>query len=65
MIIDSSVAAAILGDEPNAGRLARAISAAATRRMSAASDVEAGVVVDSRHIDIKAASPGGTAAPRR
>lgn len=46
MIIDTSALVAILRDEPDAQTLADAIAAAATRRISAASYVEVGAVID-------------------
>ena len=46
MIIDTSALVAILRDEPEAGAFAAAIAAATDRRMSAASYVEVGAVID-------------------
>ena len=46
MIIDTSALLAILRNEPDAGRYAHAMEAAPICRLSAASFVEAGVVVD-------------------
>lgn len=46
MIIDTSALIAILRDEPEAMSCARAIENAARRRVSAASFVEAGIVID-------------------
>ncbi len=46
MIIDTSALVAILRDEPEAPRFAEAIANAGTRRISAASYVEVGVVID-------------------
>jgi ribonuclease VapC len=46
MIIDTSVVIAILRDEPEASSFARAIEAAAERRISAANFVEAAAVID-------------------
>lgn len=46
MIIDTSALIAILTDEPESETFARAIKAAADRRVSAASFVEAGIVID-------------------
>lgn len=47
MIIDTSALIAILRDEPDARRFAEAIEAAAARRISAATYVEIGAVIDS------------------
>lgn len=47
MIIDTSALIAILRDEPDAPVYAAAIEAAAVRRLSAASFVEVGAVIDS------------------
>jgi ribonuclease VapC len=47
MIIDTSAVIAILRAEPDAALYAAAIEAAATRRLSAASFVEAAAVIDS------------------
>jgi ribonuclease VapC len=46
VIIDTSAVIAILRDEPEATACARAIEAAARRRISAANFVEAAIVVD-------------------
>ena len=46
MIIDTSVLVAILRDEPDAARYALAIEQAADRRISAATYVEIGAVID-------------------
>ncbi len=46
MIIDTSALVAILRDEPDAGRYALAIEQAADRRISAATYVEVGAVID-------------------
>jgi ribonuclease VapC len=46
MIIDTSALIAILRDEPDASVYARAIEAAAERRLSAASFVESALVID-------------------
>jgi ribonuclease VapC len=46
VIIDSSALVAILRDEPDAGRYALAIEQAADRRISAATYVEVGAVID-------------------
>jgi ribonuclease VapC len=46
MIIDTSALIAILRNEPEAGACAKAIADADTRRVSAVSYVEAGVVID-------------------
>lgn len=46
MIIDTSALIAILRDEPEAETCAKAIAGAATRRVSAVSYVEAGIVID-------------------
>jgi ribonuclease VapC len=48
MIIDTSAVLAILFQEADAERYANAIAAAESRRMSAASFLEAGIVVDSQ-----------------
>ncbi len=45
MVVDTSAVVAILQGEPAAGRLALAVRGAAERRISAASVVEAGVVM--------------------
>ena len=47
MIIDTSALIAILRDEPDARRFADAIEAAGDRRISAATYVELGAVIDS------------------
>lgn len=47
MIIDTSALIAILRDEPDARRFAEAIEAARERRISAATYVEVGAVIDS------------------
>src|SRR5690348_4535797 len=47
MILDASALIAILRGEPDAPRMARAIEAATQRRLSAATFVEVGAVVDS------------------
>lgn len=46
MIVDSSALIAILRDEPEAADCARAIEAAAHRRISAVNFVEAAIVID-------------------
>jgi ribonuclease VapC len=46
MIIDTSALIAILRDEPEATACAKAIEAAASRRVSAANFVEAAIVID-------------------
>jgi ribonuclease VapC len=46
MIIDTSALIAILRDEPEAIACARAIEAATSRRVSAATFVEAAIVID-------------------
>ena len=46
MIIDTSALIAILRDEPDARRFAEAIEAASDRRISAATYVELGAVID-------------------
>jgi ribonuclease VapC len=51
MVIDTSGVIAILQAEPPAERLSRAIRESLTRRMSAASVVEAGIVVQRRFGD--------------
>ena len=48
MVIDTSALVAILSMEPEAARLAEAIEADATRLISAATVLEAGIVVESR-----------------
>ena len=49
MIIDTSALLSILQAEPDGPRVAQAIAAARTRRLSSASYVEAGIVLASRH----------------
>lgn len=49
MIIDTSALIAILRDEPEARPFAEAIEAAANRRISAATYVEVGAVIDGAH----------------
>ncbi len=51
MVIDTSAVIAIFLEEPTAERLSRATRAAPTRRISAASVVEAGIVVQGRFGD--------------
>lgn len=46
MIVDTSAVLAILFDEPDAGRFARALEAAELCRMSAASYLEAGITLE-------------------
>jgi ribonuclease VapC len=46
MVLDTSVIIAILRDEPDARRLAQAVADAAVRRISAATYVETGAVID-------------------
>jgi len=46
VIIDTSALIAILRDEPEAARCARAIESSAVRRLSAASFVEAAAIID-------------------
>lgn len=46
MVLDTSVIIAVLRDEPEAPALARAMALATTLRLSAASYVEAGAVID-------------------
>lgn len=46
MIIDTSALVAVLRDEPDAERLARAIASASVRRIAAATYVELGAVID-------------------
>jgi ribonuclease VapC len=46
MVIDTSAIVAVLRAEPEAEALARAMAAASVRRVSAASYVEAGAVID-------------------
>ena len=48
MIIDTSAALAILFDEPDAERFARAIATASSRRMSTATLLETAIVLESR-----------------
>ncbi len=49
MVIDTSALVAILGMQPEAARLAQAIEADPSRLVSAATVVEAGIVVESRY----------------
>ncbi|MBA2556297.1 MAG: type II toxin-antitoxin system VapC family toxin [Chloroflexi bacterium] len=49
MIIDTSALIAILRDEPDARRYAEAIEGARERRISAATYVEVGAVIDGSH----------------
>lgn len=49
MVLDTSALMALLGMEPEAARLAAAIEADATRLLSAATLVEASLVVESRY----------------
>ncbi len=49
MVIDTSAMLAILQDEPERGAFAEKIAAAAVCRISAASFVEASMVLESRH----------------
>lgn len=49
MVIDTSALLALLGMEPEAARLAQAIAADPVRLISAATLVEASIVVESRH----------------
>ena len=49
MVIDTSALIALLGMEPEAARLAAAIEADGTRLISAASILEAAVVIESRY----------------
>lgn len=49
MILDSSILVAILGNEPEAATFEEAIAEAPTCKISAASYVEAAIVVDCRH----------------
>ena len=49
MVIDTSALVALLGMEPEAARLAAAIEADGTRLISAASILEAAVVIESRY----------------
>jgi len=48
MVIDTSAVVALLGMEPEAARLASALEADAVRLISAATVVEAGLVIESR-----------------
>ena len=49
MVVDTSALLALLGMEPEAARLAAAMEADATRLISAATVVEATLVIESRH----------------
>lgn len=49
MVIDTSALIALLGMEPQAARIAAAIEADATRLISAASVLEAAMVIESRY----------------
>ena len=51
IVLDSSVIVAILQDEPLRGKLIRAIRLNPVRRMSAATLVEVGIVMEGRHGD--------------
>jgi ribonuclease VapC len=51
MVIDTSAVLALLWTEPDAARLLDAIEADQNRRISAASVVESGIVVQARHGD--------------
>lgn len=51
MILDTSAIMALLGREPEAARIGRAVLGSATRRVSAATLVEAGIVVQARFGD--------------
>jgi ribonuclease VapC len=51
MILDTSAILAVLGREPEAARIGRAVLNSAVRRVSAASLVEAGIVVQARFGD--------------
>jgi ribonuclease VapC len=51
MILDTSAIMALLGREPEAARIGRAVLDSAVRRVSAASLVEAGIVVQARFGD--------------
>ena len=51
MVLDTSALVAVLQDEPERRALARAIRDATARRISAATLVEAGVVMEGRHGD--------------
>ncbi len=48
MVIDTSALLAVLLQEPDAGRVAQAIEAAPLRLLSAASLLEASIVIESR-----------------
>lgn len=70
MIVDTSAIIAILRQEPDARRIAEAIEAAPVRRMSAATYVEVGAVIDgardpvaSRSVDELIAVAGITLEP--
>lgn len=52
IVIDSSALIAILQDEPERKRLVRAVHLNPVRRMSAATLVEAGIVMEGRHGDL-------------
>lgn len=52
MIIDTSAIVAVLRDEPDSGTFAAAIEGAATRRISAASFLEAAIVADFRRLPL-------------
>ncbi len=52
MVIDTSALVAILQEEPQHRALARAIRDASARRMSAATLVEAGIVMQGQHGDV-------------
>jgi uncharacterized protein with PIN domain len=58
MIIDSSALVAVLRREPEAAALVRAMLRDATRLMSAANLLEAGIVVD-HQMGLSAARPAG------
>ena len=49
MVLDTSALVALLGMEPEAERIARAIEADATRLLSAATLVESTIVIESRY----------------
>ena len=49
MVIDTSALVAILGMEPESARLAQAMESDPNRLMSAATAVEAGIVIESRY----------------
>ncbi|MEO6864709.1 MAG: type II toxin-antitoxin system VapC family toxin [Gemmatimonadaceae bacterium] len=51
MIVDTSAILALLWNEPSSARLLEAIEADSDRRMSVASVVEGGIVVQARHGD--------------